>query len=195
MARKIIQKPGLTSPGQRLQKKLISQSARAPSGSQLSPPGQKLQKTLKLHPASRAPSYYTPKPQKTPDRIELEAPTLKKLKKLQGGAPGQTPKKPSNRPSSLAAKADKVMKRNPTWNRANVEARIAKQRAKKLKTEKLKTKQSKALKLRSSAGTVKKRKALKLKPNSMAPSWYTPTPTPSPTRPPRRERTRPRGER
>ena len=113
---------------------------------------------------------------------------------ISGALPGQTPK-PSNRPGSLAARADKVMKRNPTWNRANVEARIAKQRAKKLKTEKLKTKQSKALKLRSSAGTVKKRKALKLKPNSMAPSWYTPTPTPSPTRPPRRERTRPRGER
>jgi len=44
---------------------------------------------------------------------------------ISGALPGQTPK-PSNRPGSLAARADKVMKRNPTWNRANVEARIAK---------------------------------------------------------------------
>ena len=56
---------------------------------------------------------------------------------VSGMPPGQTPK-PSNRPGSLAARADKVMKRNPTWNRANVEARIAKR---------------KALKLKSSAGT------------------------------------------
>ena len=88
---------------------------------------------------------------------------------ISGIPPGQTPK-PSNRPGSLAARANKVMERNPTWNKANVEKRVAKRYGPESlttrvssKAEKPKAKQFKALKLRPSAGTGSKPPTIKTK--------------------------------